>query len=219
MIDHFFFGSLLNQFWSKLCDTGLVRKPRCYSFLHKQFMLADYVRRSHQSDLSKTSKHWDIFLSHCKYWWTLFEPRGDESTKSIKMNYSLKKLRINMLGIGPFEKGLVLIAASRRVDAIYIEVQVAGSSRTAWSCVSNMEFSGGWFRLENTGSNIDAVWKTLGVETSPPKADMATEGTVDARVDIEGCEVKLDKLFLGVRSDWHVWHCMAIIKWLWMALS
>ena len=28
-------------------------------------MLADYVRRSHQSDLSKTSKHWDIFLSHC----------------------------------------------------------------------------------------------------------------------------------------------------------
>ena len=59
------FGSLLNQFWSKSCDSGLVRKPRCYSFLHKQVMLPDYVRRSHQSDLSKTSKHWDIFLSHC----------------------------------------------------------------------------------------------------------------------------------------------------------
>ena len=29
-------------------------------------MLPDYVRRSHQSDLSKTSKHWDIFLSHCR---------------------------------------------------------------------------------------------------------------------------------------------------------
>ena len=28
-------------------------------------MLPDYVRKSHQSDLSKTSKHWDIFLSHC----------------------------------------------------------------------------------------------------------------------------------------------------------
>ena len=59
------FGSLLNQFWSKSCDSGLVRKPICYSFLHKQAMLPDYVRRSHQSDLSKTSKHWDIFLSHC----------------------------------------------------------------------------------------------------------------------------------------------------------
>ena len=64
------FGLLLNQFWSKSCDSGLVRKPRCYSFLHKQVMLPDYVRRSHQSDLSKTSKHWNIFLSHCRLsWW------------------------------------------------------------------------------------------------------------------------------------------------------
>ena len=53
------FGSLLNQFWSKSCDSELFRKPRCYSFLHKQVMLPDYVRRSHQSDLTKTSKHWD----------------------------------------------------------------------------------------------------------------------------------------------------------------
>ena len=60
------FGSLLNQFWSKSCDLELVRKPRCYSFLHKQVILPDYVRRSHQSDLLKTSKHWNIFLSHCK---------------------------------------------------------------------------------------------------------------------------------------------------------
>ena len=38
-------------------------------------MLADYVRRSHQSDLSKTSKHWDIFLSHCTAVTSQFKPQ------------------------------------------------------------------------------------------------------------------------------------------------
>ena len=39
-------------------------------------MLPDYVRESHQSDSSKTSKHWDIFLSHC----TLHFPMQSEQT-------------------------------------------------------------------------------------------------------------------------------------------
>ena len=44
---------------------GLLESQDVIVFLHKQVMLPDYIRRSHQSDLLKTSKHWDIFLSHC----------------------------------------------------------------------------------------------------------------------------------------------------------
>ena len=32
----------------------------------ENFRVLGYVSRSHQSDLSKSCKHWDIFLSHCK---------------------------------------------------------------------------------------------------------------------------------------------------------
>ena len=31
----------------------------------ENFRVLGYVSRSHQSDLSKPCKHWDIFLSHC----------------------------------------------------------------------------------------------------------------------------------------------------------
>ena len=62
------FGLLLNQFWFKLCDSGLVRKPRCYSFLHKQFMLPDYVRRSHQYDLSKQANIGTFFWATVYMW-------------------------------------------------------------------------------------------------------------------------------------------------------
>ena len=40
--------------------------PGCYTFIPKIFRVLDYVSRSHQSDLSKSCKHWDIFLSHCR---------------------------------------------------------------------------------------------------------------------------------------------------------
>ena len=59
MINHFVWlitqSVLIRIMWLRVC------------YLHKQVMLPDYVRRSHQFDLSKTSKHWDIFLSHCKH--------------------------------------------------------------------------------------------------------------------------------------------------------
>ena len=51
IIGHFF-GSLLNHFLSKSCDSGLVIKSICYSFLHKQVMLADYVRRALAAEMA-----------------------------------------------------------------------------------------------------------------------------------------------------------------------
>ena len=59
------FGSLLNQFWSQLHDPNFVRKLGCHTFSPKDFRVLDYVSGSHQFDLSKLCKHWDIFLSHC----------------------------------------------------------------------------------------------------------------------------------------------------------
>jgi hypothetical protein len=59
------FNSLLNQFWSQLHDSGFVGKPGYYTFFTKNFRVLDHVSRLHQSDLSKSCKYWDIFLSHC----------------------------------------------------------------------------------------------------------------------------------------------------------
>ena len=59
------FGLLLNQFWFKSCDLGFVKKLWCYTLFPKSFRFLCYVISSHQFDLSKSCKHWDIFLSHC----------------------------------------------------------------------------------------------------------------------------------------------------------
>ena len=88
------FGSLYNQFQSKSCDSGLVRKPRCYSSLHKQVMLPDYVRRSHQSDLSKKSKHWDIFLSHCSMFWCVRKGCNTQTCEKIDDMHDLSQLSL-----------------------------------------------------------------------------------------------------------------------------
>ena len=40
--------------------------------------------------------------------------------------------------------------------------------------------------------NIDGVLKTLGVETNPANADLATGGAVDVGIDVEGCQVAVD---------------------------
>jgi hypothetical protein len=40
-------------------------RNRYYTSLTKNFRVLDHVSRLHQSDLSKSCKHWDIFLSHC----------------------------------------------------------------------------------------------------------------------------------------------------------
>ena len=59
------FGLLLHQFLSESCDLWSVKKPRCYILFPQIFRSLNYVIKSHQPDLSKSSKHWDIFLSHC----------------------------------------------------------------------------------------------------------------------------------------------------------
>ena len=55
-------------------------------------MLPDYVRRSHKSDLSKTSKHWDTFLSHCKSFLScVYHPVGVNGGGSVSsMGKSLR---------------------------------------------------------------------------------------------------------------------------------
>ena len=69
------FGLLLNQFWFKSCDLGFVRKLWCYTLFPESFRFFCYVISSHQFDLSKSCKHWDIFLSHCMHG-TNFEAMG-----------------------------------------------------------------------------------------------------------------------------------------------
>ena len=59
------FHSLLNQFWFQLHNPELVEKLGCYTSFPTNFRVLDYVSRLHQADLSKSCKHWDIFLSHC----------------------------------------------------------------------------------------------------------------------------------------------------------
>ena len=66
------FGSLLNQFWFQSHGLGFVRKLGCHTFLPKDFRVLDYVSGSHKFDLSKSCKHWDIFLSHCNNKLNLF---------------------------------------------------------------------------------------------------------------------------------------------------
>ena len=60
------FDSLLNQFWSRSHHLGFVRRLECHTFFPEDSRVLDYVSGSHRSDLSKSCKHWDIFLSHCK---------------------------------------------------------------------------------------------------------------------------------------------------------
>ena len=59
------FSLLLNGFYLKSHDLGLVRKLRQCSILNKDFEITDYVIIPHQSNLSKTGKHLSSFLSHC----------------------------------------------------------------------------------------------------------------------------------------------------------
>jgi len=60
------FGLLLNGFWSKSHDPGFVLKPRCHSSLYNHTRSSAHVSSSYHINLSKMSKHWGSFLSHCK---------------------------------------------------------------------------------------------------------------------------------------------------------
>src|ERR1700692_3195664 len=46
-------------------DPGFVLKPRCHSSLYNHTRSSAYVGSSYHINLSKMSKHWGSFLSHC----------------------------------------------------------------------------------------------------------------------------------------------------------
>ena len=59
------FCPLLHGFLSKSHDLKCYIKPRRYSLFYKSIKTQDYVISPHQVHLSKTTKHWDGFVSHC----------------------------------------------------------------------------------------------------------------------------------------------------------
>ena len=59
------FCPLLHRFLSESCDIKCYVKPRRSSLFDVSFRILDYVIISHQALLSKTTKHWDGFVSHC----------------------------------------------------------------------------------------------------------------------------------------------------------
>jgi hypothetical protein len=59
------FGLLLNGFWSKSHDPRFILKPRCHNSLYNHTRSPAYVSTSYYINLSKMSKHWGSFLSHC----------------------------------------------------------------------------------------------------------------------------------------------------------
>ena len=76
------FHSLLDQFWFWLHNPELVEKLGCYTFFPKNFRVLDYASRLHQADLSKSCKHWDIFLSHCRCQWHTNQQALEETVPS-----------------------------------------------------------------------------------------------------------------------------------------
>ena len=76
------FHLLLDQLWFQLHNSGLVGKLGCYTFFPENFRVLDYVSRLHQADLSKSCKHWDIFLSHCR--------NGDGTYETIPKNTGIR---------------------------------------------------------------------------------------------------------------------------------
>ena len=61
------FCSLLHGFLSKSHDLICYIKLRRCSLLYLSIKTLDYVISPHHVYLSKTTKHWDSFVSHCKY--------------------------------------------------------------------------------------------------------------------------------------------------------
>ena len=59
------FCLLLHRFLSESRDIKCYVKPRRSSLFDISFRTLDYVIISHQALLSKTTKHWDGFVSHC----------------------------------------------------------------------------------------------------------------------------------------------------------
>ena len=94
-------------------------------------MLPDYVRRSHQSDLSKTSKHWDIFLSHCtwgsvKYWtWAALCYRDKYSFRSTCTPFKFS-IAVSVLP-HPFNK-LLMYGSSAAQCLVLVAMLVNGAA-------------------------------------------------------------------------------------------
>ena len=61
------FCSLLHGFLFKSHDLRCYIKPRRYSLFYISIKAQDYVINPHQVHLSKTTKHWDGFVSHCRF--------------------------------------------------------------------------------------------------------------------------------------------------------
>ena len=59
------FCPLLHGFLSKSHDLSCYIKPRRYSLFYISIKTQDYVISPYQVHLSKTTKHWDGFVSHC----------------------------------------------------------------------------------------------------------------------------------------------------------
>ena len=59
------FCSLLHGFLFKSHDLRCYVKPRRYSLFYISIKIKDYVISPYQVRLSKTTKHWDGFVSHC----------------------------------------------------------------------------------------------------------------------------------------------------------
>jgi hypothetical protein len=78
------------------------------------------------------------------------------------------------------------------VGTIDIEVEATGPSKPTWGWVLDKALVESWFKPENAEfPNIDGMSETLGVETKPVKAGVATRGAVGAGA-VEGCDMKLD---------------------------
>ena len=59
------FCSLLHGFLFKSHDLRCYVKPRRYSLFYISIKIKDYVISPYQVHLSKTTKHWDTFVSNC----------------------------------------------------------------------------------------------------------------------------------------------------------
>ena len=59
------FCSLPHGFLFKSHEITWSIKPRRCSLMYMSIRTLDYVIFSHQANLSKTTKHWDSFVSHC----------------------------------------------------------------------------------------------------------------------------------------------------------
>ena len=59
------FSPLLHRFLSESRDIRCNIKPRRCSFFDISFRTLDYFITSHQALLSKITKYWDSFVSHC----------------------------------------------------------------------------------------------------------------------------------------------------------